>query len=191
MRVVVGSHNPAKIEAVHTAFEKMGLEANITGVDVETGVSAQPFTDEETIEGAIHRAENSLNAQDGEVVDFGIGLEGGVVETPYGLFVCNWGAVVSKDGVVGIGGGHRVQLPDTIAQELRDEENSVRLWTDGPAGTTSKEGGGNRCVDQSSHYARYHVSRCGHLCLRPVFKSAVLRRNVSRSSGITAIEPKR
>lgn len=120
MRVVVGSHNPAKIEAVHTAFEKMGLEANITGVDVETGVSAQPFTDEETIEGAIHRAENSLNAQDGEVVDFGIGLEGGVVETPYGLFVCNWGAVVSKDGVVGIGGGHRVQLPDTIAQELRE-----------------------------------------------------------------------
>src|SRR5690606_24422552 len=47
-----------------------------------------------------------------------IGLEGGVVETPFGLCVCNWGAVVSREGVIGIGGGHRVLLPHAIAQEL-------------------------------------------------------------------------
>lgn len=124
VRVAVGSQNPAKIGAVHTAFAKMEMDVEIIGIGTNSEVSEQPFSDEETINGAINRARNVLkNVQaGGQPCDYGIGLEGGVVETPFGLFVCNWGAVTDRHGNVGIGGGHRVQLPDTIAQALRQGE---------------------------------------------------------------------
>src|SRR5690625_2357013 len=121
MRVAVGSQNPAKVSAVRAAFTKMQMDVEIIGIGTDSEVSEQPFSDEETMNGAVNRARNVLkNAQNnGPLFDFGIGLEGGVVETPFGLFVCNWGAVVDRHGNVGIGGGHRVQLPETIAYALR------------------------------------------------------------------------
>lgn len=119
LRVAIGSKNPAKINAVRMAFEMMGMEAEVTGINVESGVPDQPFSDEETVRGAVTRARNVLAQGD---FDYGIGLEGGVTETPYGLFMCNWGAVADRDGNVGIGGGHRVQLPSQIAKPLYQGE---------------------------------------------------------------------
>ena len=124
MRVAVGSQNPAKVSAVQAAFAKMQMDVEVTGIGTDSGVSEQPFSDEETIHGAVNRARHVFKtAQNyGQLLDFGIGLEGGVVETPYGLFVCNWGAVVDRHGNVSIGGGHRVQLPENIARALRQGE---------------------------------------------------------------------
>lgn len=56
LRVAIGSKNPAKVGAVKLAFDTMGIAAEIVGVEVESGVSAQPFSDEETIQGAVQRA---------------------------------------------------------------------------------------------------------------------------------------
>jgi inosine/xanthosine triphosphatase len=103
----------------------MGYDAEVIGVNVESGVSSQPFSDEETIQGAINRAVAVLkatNAKPDQPFDYGVGLEGGVVETEHGLFLCNWGAVVSAAGTVGVGGGHRVQLPPLIVDGLRRGE---------------------------------------------------------------------
>lgn len=124
MRVAVGSANRVKVKAVESALEQMGIQAEVVGFDVESGVSNQPFSDEETIQGAVNRARAALKQEAGHIseFDFGIGLEGGVVDTPHGMFVCNWGAVVDRDGTVGIGGGHRVLLPEPIAEQLRKGE---------------------------------------------------------------------
>ncbi len=118
LKIGVGSKNPAKIEAVKSAFIKMGFDIEAYSIEVDSGVSDQPFSDEETIEGAIHRAKNVLSHSN-DAFDYGIGLEGGVIETEYGAFVCNWGAIIDRDGKVGIGGGNRILLPQNIIERLK------------------------------------------------------------------------
>jgi inosine/xanthosine triphosphatase len=114
LRIAVGSKNPAKVEAVKLAY---GHDVEIITINVDSGVANQPFSDEETIQGATNRAKNCLKETD---ADFGIGLEGGVVHTNFGLFVCNWGALVTRDGDSFIAGGARILLPEEIAQRVMD-----------------------------------------------------------------------
>ncbi|TYS69114.1 DUF84 family protein [Sutcliffiella horikoshii] len=119
MKVVVGSRNPAKYKAVHNAMRELEMEAETINLEVESGVSKQPMTDQETIEGALHRARGAL--KEIEDADFAIGLEGGVVldSTPSAsVMVCNWGALVAKDGMEYIAGGARIPLPDAFKQEI-------------------------------------------------------------------------
>lgn len=113
MRVIIGSKNPAKIHAVEEAFGYVNNE--FISLDVPSGVSAQPFSDHETITGAINRAKEALLIGNGEV---GIGLEGGVQQTEHGLFLCNWGALVTEKNPPIVSGGARILLPDEIASRL-------------------------------------------------------------------------
>lgn len=115
MKIIIGTKNPAKIAAVKETIKFKGVEY-ITS-DVPSGVNDQPFSDEETIKGAINRA--VLAAKDG---DMGIGLEGGVHESSQGLFLCNWGALVEPGRLPIIAGGARIPLPDEISVRLRAGE---------------------------------------------------------------------
>lgn len=119
MKIAVGSKNAAKIAAVKEGIQFIRLSAEVLSVDVESGVSNQPFSDEETIRGAIQRAERSLLAENADV---GIGLEGGVTETPHGLLLCNWGALAEKGKEPIVAGGARILLPKEIAERLRAGE---------------------------------------------------------------------
>jgi inosine/xanthosine triphosphatase len=133
LKIGVGTKNPAKLEAVKSAFSTMGYDIELIGIDVTSGVAAQPFSDDETITGAINRAKSVMEHPDSHF-DFAIGLEGGVVDTKFGLFLCNWGAVVSASGELGIGGGHRVQLPSVLSLELyqgKELGDVVDLWAGG------------------------------------------------------------
>lgn len=119
MKIIIGSNNPAKIEAVKWAFQAFQENYELFPINAASGVSEMPFTDEETIRGAINRAESALTIGQG---DIGIGLEGGVQETSYGLLLCNWGALASKEHPPIIAGGARILLPDEIAILLRNGE---------------------------------------------------------------------
>jgi inosine/xanthosine triphosphatase len=114
MKIIIGSTNPAKVAAVKNAFHYTSSE--FISLDIASGVSEQPFSDEETIKGAINRAVGALQQGNG---DIGIGLEGGVQESEHGLLICNWGALVSKDMEPIIAGGARFLLPEDIAERLR------------------------------------------------------------------------
>ncbi len=105
MKVVVGSKNKTKVGAV----EKVWKDATITSLSVPSGVAAQPFSDEETMQGAINRAKRALEEGEAQI---GIGLEGGVMKTEHGLFMCNWGALATSDGKIFVAGGARITLPD-------------------------------------------------------------------------------
>jgi inosine/xanthosine triphosphatase len=109
MRIAVGSGNPVKRDAVQAALS----EATVESVAVESGVSEQPWGDDETIQGARNRAERAL----GDDHDLGVGLEGGVAEQGAGLFLIMWAAATDGDRVE-IGGGPRVRLPDDVAARL-------------------------------------------------------------------------
>ncbi len=113
MKVAVGSKNQTKVGAVQEVWK----EVSITSVSVPSGVAAQPFSDEETMQGAINRAKRALEEKQ---ADIGIGLEGGVMKTEHGLFMCNWGALATSAGKVFVAGGARIMLPDDFLSPLED-----------------------------------------------------------------------
>lgn len=118
MRIAVGTTNKAKLEAIRNIFSD---SVEIIPCKVPSNVREQPFSDEETIQGAINRAKNALVEVD---ADLAIGLEGGVTETPIGLMLCNWGALVVREKMNKpyVAGGARIVLPDDISNRLRNGE---------------------------------------------------------------------
>ncbi|MCP8617157.1 DUF84 family protein [Salirhabdus salicampi] len=111
MKVIVGSQNPTKIQAVEAVFSNDEVKGN----PVESKVSSQPFSDEETLEGAINRArECAQSAKDA----IGIGLEGGIMEMGGQSYLCNWGALVDREQNVYTAGGARIPLPDEVVAKL-------------------------------------------------------------------------
>ncbi|MFZ7944933.1 MULTISPECIES: DUF84 family protein [Bacillaceae] len=117
MKIIIGSKNPAKINAVKNSFADQ--ETEFVSLDIPSDVGEQPFSDEETIRGAINRAVGALKQGNG---DIGIGLEGGVQETSHGLLLCNWGALAAHNMEPIIAGGARFLLPEEIAVRLRAGE---------------------------------------------------------------------
>lgn len=114
MKVCIGTNNMAKVNAVKNCLGN-DKHMEYAMFNVSSGVSDQPFSDEETIKGAINRAKAALLEGEGEI---GIGLEGGVHHTNDILFLNNWGALVLKDGTTFIASGARIPLPKEIETEL-------------------------------------------------------------------------
>ncbi|SFP54101.1 DUF84 family protein [Salibacterium halotolerans] len=108
----VGSTNEAKLKAVSAVFGNEDYD--IQGFETGSGVSLQPFSDEETKAGAEHRAAAVL----AEGADAGIGLEGGVMEMADGLYLCNWGALTDSSRRVITAAGAKIKLPSGIAAGL-------------------------------------------------------------------------
>lgn len=117
MKIVVGSTNLAKVKAVKEVFKC----DEVVGISVSSGVRDQPFSDEETIRGAVNRARNALKRLD---ADLAIGLEGGVAETPFGLMLTSWGSLIETGDPQNpiIAGGARILLPDEIRARLHQGE---------------------------------------------------------------------
>ncbi len=78
MKIAVSSKNPVKIEAVRLAFKKIfpEREIEILSAGVKSGVSNQPMSDKETLQGAVNRA-NEIYKLFPEA-DYSVGIEGGV-----------------------------------------------------------------------------------------------------------------
>lgn len=115
--VAVGSTNPVKLSAARAVLTRLVPEMRIEAVAVPSGVSDQPFGDDETIRGALTRASLARERTD---ADFGVGIEGGVVEMPDGTMrTCAWAAVVSRSGRHGVGGSLAMPLPDSVARLIR------------------------------------------------------------------------
>lgn len=116
-RVAVGSANPVKLAAARAVLAWAAPSASVESSTVPSGVPDQPFGDEETIAGARNRARAAREALD---ADLGLGLEGGVVDSPEGMRCCAWCVVVHRDGREGVGGSLAMPLPDAVAHMIRD-----------------------------------------------------------------------
>jgi inosine/xanthosine triphosphatase len=120
MKVVIASHNPAKIRAAREAFSLQFPGQNIEYIpaSVESGVSDQPMSDNETRVGARNRARNAS-----EVVpdaNFWVGLEGGIDTIDDDLVAFAWMAVQGNDGRVGEARTVTLPLPPAV-KTLVDE----------------------------------------------------------------------
>jgi inosine/xanthosine triphosphatase len=112
----IGSTNPVKRAAVENVLQVVFPDSHFITLDVPSGVSDQPWGDDETRAGAYNRAQAVLAQTE---ADFGVGLEAGVIETSFGLMTCAWCVIVKRDGTVGIGGGSNILLPPTVAADVR------------------------------------------------------------------------
>ncbi|MCA9888081.1 MAG: inosine/xanthosine triphosphatase [Anaerolineae bacterium] len=95
--VIVASTNPVKIECAHLGFLAMFPDEPfaVEGVSVPSGVSDQPMTRAETIQGATNRAKNAAEAKPD--ADYYIGIEGGVEEVDGRFEVFAWVVILSKE----------------------------------------------------------------------------------------------
>jgi inosine/xanthosine triphosphatase len=118
LRIIVASTNPVKIKAAQGGFLRMFPEQifEINGINVESGVSDQPFGNLETLQGAKKRAENARNAApDG---DFWVGIEGGVEDDNGELAAFAWIVVLSSN-LCGKGRTGTFFLPKAVAELVR------------------------------------------------------------------------
>ncbi len=117
-RVAVASHNPIKALAVEQAFRCMFPERDveIRPVSVESGVSDQPDTSDETRKGAVNRARAAKAALPD--ADYWVGIEGGIEDSPAGMEAFAWIVALSTRGF-GQGKTASFFLPDDVANLVR------------------------------------------------------------------------
>ncbi|MFN3335960.1 MAG: DUF84 family protein [Thermomicrobium sp.] len=116
VRLALGSQHPTKCAAVERVAPHFWPSWELICVAVPSGVPAQPFSDEETVAGALTRARDARRETD---ADFGIGLESGIAPGPLGRwYVVSWAVVVDREEHLGIGGAERFPLPDQLLQRV-------------------------------------------------------------------------
>ena len=121
MKIAIGSTtSESKVRATESVCARAFPAATVIPVPVASIVPAQPTSDEETIRGAFHRAQEARRLAD---ADLGIGIEGGVHRDPQGVWMCAWVAVVDRNGREGLSCGVRFRLPEWMASRaLQGEE---------------------------------------------------------------------
>lgn len=114
MNVVVASRNPVKIEAVRQAFSSQfpSVALELIPIKVESGVSDQPGSDEETRQGARNRVEEARRASPD--ADFWVGLEGGIESFDDQLMAFAWMVVCGRNGKVGEARSVTLPLPPAV-----------------------------------------------------------------------------
>jgi inosine/xanthosine triphosphatase len=114
-KLVIASKNPVKIQAALAGFIRMFPEEQFetTSVQVPSLVSDQPFSSDETLTGAMNRAQNARKA----IIDadYWIGIEGGVeiYEQELGAFA--W-IVIQSDHTFGKARTGTFFLPPQVAE---------------------------------------------------------------------------
>jgi len=117
MKVIVGSTNPTKLEAVKQALKIVwpDREFSFDTLDAPSGVNEQPLSEQETIKGATNRAQFGLDNSD---ADYGVGIEGGMYHIDEQWFVSDWVVIINRAGQKGIGGTSRYPIPQSISQHI-------------------------------------------------------------------------
>jgi inosine/xanthosine triphosphatase len=79
MKIIVASTNPQKIQAVSDLVPKYDflVGATVEGINVLSGVSDQPKSIEETVQGAVNRAKSAFAD-----ADYSFGIESGLMNIP-------------------------------------------------------------------------------------------------------------
>jgi inosine/xanthosine triphosphatase len=117
---VVASQNPVKLEAVRVGFARLfpGETFAIEGVGVPSGVSDQPMSDAETLQGAHNRA---LNAKEQTPqADFWVGVEGGSEDSGSEMSAFAWVVILAQDtDVIGKARTATFFLPQEVAALVR------------------------------------------------------------------------
>ncbi|EGQ8500611.1 non-canonical purine NTP phosphatase [Vibrio parahaemolyticus] len=114
-KVVIASLNPAKINAVKSAFQSAFPQQafEFVGISVPSEVADQPMTNEETHRGALNRVKNAKLEM--PTADFYVGLEAGIE----GNVTFAW-MVIESDTHRGESRSASLMLPPEVLAQLAD-----------------------------------------------------------------------
>ncbi|EOV0869499.1 inosine/xanthosine triphosphatase [Vibrio parahaemolyticus] len=114
-KVVIASLNPAKINAVKSAFQSAFPQQafEFVGISVPSEVAVQPMTNEETHRGAVNRVKNAKVEM--PTADFYVGLEAGIE----GNVTFAW-MVIESDTHRGESRSASLMLPPEVLAQLAD-----------------------------------------------------------------------
>ena len=118
--IITASTNPVKIQAALTGFQAMFPDQHFqaTGLNVPSGVSAQPMTSLETRQGALNRA--TAARQGNPDAAFWVGIEGGCEDNAGELDVFAWVVILSRERAEpGISRTATFALPQEVAELVR------------------------------------------------------------------------
>lgn len=118
-KIIVASTNPVKINTTEIGFAKMfpDIKFNIEGVSAESEVSDQPMSEEETLRGAMNRANNASKKVPN--ADYWVGIEGGLEEINGEMEAFAWIVIKSKEGVFGKGRTGSFFLPKKVIELVK------------------------------------------------------------------------
>ena len=120
MLIAIGTTNAAKNIGFKKIASDIWPDVEYTSIETDSNISAQPLTLDETILGAINRANYALQKVPNAI--YGVGMEGGVFRNTYGMFLGGWVVIVDRKGVTGIGSSAFVQVPEDFAYRLDNGE---------------------------------------------------------------------
>lgn len=160
-QLILGTNNQAKRTAVVLAT---GVEPLC--VKVPSGVSDQPLTEHETIQGAINRAKNAWEASSSPNQRIGLGLEGGLHFDD--VYTQQWyllSACAAWDGTrLMIGKGLFFPIPYQVGERISQHRIELRTVIDELGGIT-----------ESNHKeGAYGLFTQGQVTRAQVFRDAVI-----------------
>ena len=168
MQVVVASLNPAKISAVEDAFRTRFADADLEllPLAVESGVSDQPRSDRETLQGACRRMQHSRRER--PEADFWVGLEGGVEVIGGQLMAFAWIAVQGRTGRISQARSVTLPLPPAI-KELVDAGLELGVANDRVFSTcnSKQKGGAYGLLTEGLHTRESVYSQAVTIALTP------------------------
>lgn len=119
LRIAVGTENKVKVEAVRDAFAAAfpNVRSQVRLVRVKSGVPEQP-TEHETFAGAENRARAALRKEPRS--DYAVGIEAGLLDTPYFKrhFDVQCVVIVDKDGGVSASHGGGFYYPRGVEEKI-------------------------------------------------------------------------
>ncbi len=126
MKVLVGTKNPGKIEAVKIAFDKYFDDVDIEGIKVESNVSDQPINDE-IVQGAKNRVENLKEyAKENKIdADYYVSVEAGITNA-FGEWIdFNFVVIENNKGLQSVGVSQGFEIPDRYMDEIKEKSLGV------------------------------------------------------------------
>lgn len=128
-KIAVGTTSEPKLKYLKEVLKELEIKAKLFPVEVQSGVSEQPKTTEETEGGSINRATRAAEKIKEE--DFAIGVEVGYhrnKNAEYEMFC--WVTIIDKDGYQISSKSHKFLLPKYY-QEVLDNGLFVNEHLDG------------------------------------------------------------
>ena len=119
MKILVGSLNPVKIDAVKEAFSLYFNSVEVSGIEVDSGVPNQPIG-EQTFNGALYRANNLryISEKENLRAEYFVGIEGGISQLFNKWFAYGCMCVMNKDEQTGFGLSPSFELPPKVVEQL-------------------------------------------------------------------------
>ncbi|MCC2616565.1 inosine/xanthosine triphosphatase [Aestuariibacter halophilus] len=140
LRIVVGSKNPVKVQAVANAFQAAWPQSDldVQGVSAPSGVADQPLNGDETLTGARNRV---VFCQQHFDADYYVAIEGGVDGFAYGAATFAY-VVIAHDTRTVVGRSANLPLPASVFEALQQGAELGPLMDEMFGTTNVKQKGG-------------------------------------------------